>query len=464
MSEFPPPPAPPGATESGPQAPAAPALPWQVSELLASLHQRIDAHYGPLRVEGEVFGLSTPRSGHRYFSLKDGDGQLRCAWFRHAIRGQPLREGQKVLAHGRLAIYAPRGDLQMIVSAVEDAGEGALARAFQELKRRLEAEGLFAAERKPALPPRVRALLLITSPQAAALQDILVTLRRRDPFMRVELSPVSVQGPQAPAQIAAALAAVGADSPYDAVLLARGGGSLEDLQAFNDEGVARALAACPLPVVSAVGHETDFSISDFVASLRAATPTAAAELLSGDRSEQLARARQLRQRLQAQLQRRLSQARQRSQAAQVRLQRQSPQRQLALNYQRLDLAQRRLEQQAMRQLALHRAAWQSLCKRLALCSPQRARHNQALQLEALQARMRRAAQAALTQRQLRLRAALQRLQALSPRGVLDRGYALVHVADGLATRAAKLPAGQRIELEWTDGRRSATIEGSGPGS
>lgn len=433
-------------------------MPYQVSELLALLHQRVDAEFGAVRVEGEVSSFTQARSGHRYFSLKDMDGQIRCAWFRSSIRGQPLSEGQKIVAHGRLAIYTPRGDLQLIVNAVEDAGDGALAAAFQRLKNKLQAEGLFDTERKKPLPQTVQHIIIVSSPQAAALQDVLVTLRRRDPFMPVELHPVPVQGPSAPEQIAQVLLRIKAHTPNTVVLLTRGGGSLEDLQAFNTEIVARAVANCAVPVVSAVGHEVDFSISDFVASLRAATPTAAAELLSVDRSQQAQRLAPLRLRLGNALERSLERKAQETDRLVQRLERQAPRRRIETNTQRLDGALRRLRLSANRLLTAHQAQLRHLHTRLQRVSPGSRLQIARTHHQNLEQRLNAGLERRLGEDRQALSHLESRLESVSPRGVLQRGYAMVHQRGQLLTRGAELadsPA--ELEIEWSDGVKPGTF-------
>ncbi|HLT43769.1 MAG TPA: exodeoxyribonuclease VII large subunit, partial [Luteimonas sp.] len=232
-------------------------------------------------VEGELSSVARPSSGHLYFCLKDARAQVRCAMFRPKstwLKFAP-REGLRVLARGRLTLYEARGEYQLVLDHMEEAGEGALRRAFEELKARLQAEGLFDEARKRPLPAYVRRLAVLTSPTGAAVRDVLSVLARRFALLDVDVLPVQVQGATAAAQITAMLQRAAASGRYDVILLARGGGSLEDLWAFNDEWLARAIAASPVPVVSAIGHETDFSLSDFAADLRAPTPSAAAELL-----------------------------------------------------------------------------------------------------------------------------------------------------------------------------------------
>ncbi len=446
-------------SHSFPNLPPSPAtLPYQVSELLALLHQRVDAEFGAVRVEGEVGSLVQARSGHRYFSLKDLDGQIRCAWFRSSIRGQPLSEGQKIVAHGRLAIYTPRGDLQLIVNAVEDAGDGALAAAFQRLKNKLQAEGLFKAESKKPLPQPVQHIIIVSSPQAAALQDVLVTLRRRDPFMPVELHPVPVQGPGAAEKIAETLLRIRPGAPNTAVLLTRGGGSLEDLQAFNTEVVARAVAGCALPVVSAIGHEVDFSISDFVASLRAATPTAAAELLSVDRSQQAQRLSPLRQRLGNALARNLDRKTLEISRLAQRLDRQAPRRRIETNVQRLDSAVRRLSLSTDRMLTTQRAQLRQLQARLGRASPASGLESARVRHAGLRQRLESVMNRRLAEQKQALLHATSRLESVSPRGVLQRGYAIVRQQHQLLTRRSELPPEPtELEIEWVDGTQTGTF-------
>nr|MBV6628647.1 exodeoxyribonuclease VII large subunit [Oceanococcus sp. HetDA_MAG_MS8] len=432
--------------------------PFQVSELLGLVQHRLDGHFGLVRVEGEVSGLSQPRSGHRYFALKDADGQLRCAWFRHAIRGQTVAEGEQVLVQGKLAIYAPRGDFQLIVQSVQPAGEGALAAAFARLKRKLEQEGLFAAERKPALPKQIRRIGIISSPEAAALQDVLVTLRRRDPFMQVRLFPSSVQGARAVDELVDALAEAGADPSLDVILITRGGGSLEDLQAFNHETLARAIAASPCPVVSAVGHETDLSIADCVASLRAATPTAAAELLSPDRRTDMRRLQDYKIRLNALLKAMVRQKQDRLATLNAQLQRQSPQRRLDLTTQRLDEARDRLIQAQSRRLQLATAQINTLQHRLMLRQPQAMIRDKTLKLKHLKQALLRAHTQGLAAHARHLQNHRARLAALSPRAVLERGYTLVYHKGELVTRAQQWPKqGKQLEVHWVDGVKPFTL-------
>ncbi len=258
---------------------------YSVTRLNREARILLESGLGLVWVQAEVSNFARPGSGHWYFSLKDKDAQLRCAMFRqrNVLARFTPREGQLVLARGRVSLYEPRGDYQLLVEHLEDAGIGALQRAFEELRARLGAEGLFASERKRALPAAPMRIGVITSPTGAAIRDILHVLAQRFPAAAVLIYPVPVQGAAAAAAIAAALDLAAARAECDVLILARGGGSLEDLWAFNDERVARALARCTVPIVTGIGHETDVTIADFVADLRAPTPTAAAQFAVPDR-------------------------------------------------------------------------------------------------------------------------------------------------------------------------------------
>lgn len=280
---------------------------WQVGALCRAIADSLDARFNPVTVQGEISGFSRASSGHCYFSLKDATGQIRCAMFKRAANLTEFmtRDGDLVEVRGRIDVYTPRGDLQLIVESMSQAGQGALFEQFLRLKAKLEAEGLFDAARKRELPIAPRGIGLVTSLGAAALHDVITALQRRVPHIPVIVSPASVQGVGAPQELCQALANLyqyneqirqleanlmhkAARAPIDVILLVRGGGSLEDLWAFNDETLARTIAQSPVPVISGVGHETDFTIADFVADLRAPTPTAAAELVSQSRDAWLA--------------------------------------------------------------------------------------------------------------------------------------------------------------------------------
>ncbi|MDX1555555.1 MAG: exodeoxyribonuclease VII large subunit, partial [Xanthomonadales bacterium] len=304
----------------------------------AKIH--LEAAFSRIWLEGEISNLSRPASGHLYFSLKDDRAQVRCALFRSAanrLEVQP-ENGTKVLASGRISLYEARGEYQMIVEALQHAGEGLLQQRFEALKKKLEEEGLFDPARKVALPRYPRRIGIITSPSGAAVRDMLHVLKRRWPIATVRIYPVPVQGEEAPPAIVRALQAAASHDWSDVILIGRGGGSLEDLWAFNDEQVARAIAACPIPLVSAVGHETDFSIADFVADVRAPTPSAAAELCSPDAAALKERFDRLMRQLQVRIDDRRNAAGQKLDHVAHRLQQVHPRRRLDEQGVRLDQA------------------------------------------------------------------------------------------------------------------------------
>jgi exodeoxyribonuclease VII large subunit len=299
-------------------------------------------------IEGEISNFSRPASGHLYFTLKDSGAQVRCAMFKPRstwLRFKP-GDGMRVLARARVSLYEARGEFQLIVDSLEEAGEGALQRAFEQLKTKLAAEGLFDADRKRAIPKIPRRIGVITSPSGAAIHDVLSVIARRFPLAEIEILPVPVQGKEAPPAIVAMLGAASAARRHDVLLLTRGGGSLEDLWAFNDETVARAIRASAIPVVSAIGHEIDFTIADFAADLRAPTPSAAAELLVPDAAEIARGFVRQRQRIEQLLRRGLESRTQRLDHLLARINAQSPQARLARADERLHMLHRRLADRA----------------------------------------------------------------------------------------------------------------------
>jgi exodeoxyribonuclease VII large subunit len=344
---------------------------YTVSRLNREARALLERGLPALWVEGELSNVSRPSSGHWYFSLKDVGAQLRCAMFRQRnllARCKPA-DGQRVLAYGRVSLYEPRGDYQFIVEYLEDSGEGALKRAFEALKARLEAEGLFASARKRPLPLAPRRIGVITSPTGAALRDILHILRRRFPAATVLIHPVPVQGAAAAPAIAAALDIASARAECDVLILARGGGSLEDLWAFNDERVARALHRSAIPVVTGIGHETDFTIADFVADARAPTPTGAAQLVTPDRSGWIERLTLLSARFAAAMRRQLGDDRSALAALSRRLQQARPGARLEQHAQRLDELDERLHRAVRARLATAASQLESLARALSVVSP-----------------------------------------------------------------------------------------------
>ena len=343
-----------------------------VAEVVRYLKDVLEEDYNlqDIWVRGELTNLSVSQVGHRYFSIKDESAQLRCILFRGSASGVPaLRNGMEVFAHGRISLYEQRGDFQLYVDAIEDAGIGMLHQRFEALKSQLEAEGLFADERKRSLPPCPAVVGVVTSPSAAALRDILRTLRIRCPLVRVILAPTLVQGDGAAEQVAAAIDALNAQGEADVIIVARGGGSLEELWAFNEEAVARAIARSAIPVISGVGHETDYTIADFVADFRASTPTAAASAAVPDADGWRETIAELRERLEYVIAGRIVAERERLRASQHQLDRASPERRIQDARQRIDEAERALALRLEHLLALRREKLQGQALRLHALSP-----------------------------------------------------------------------------------------------
>ncbi len=395
-----------------------------VSQLNQRARLLLEDVFPQVWVEGELSNIARPASGHVYFTLKDRNAQVRCAIFKQqASRVRDLlRDGLLVRVRGRVSLYEGRGDYQMILDSVEAAGDGALRLAFEALKTALQAEGLFAQERKRALPKYPQRIGVITSPSGAVLHDIVSVFARRAPHVQLTLIPTAVQGREATVQIVRALAL--ADSAqYDALILARGGGSLEDLWCFNEEAVARAVADCQTPIVSAIGHETDVSISDFVADIRAPTPSAAAELLAPDRAELLNRLRSAERQLGLRANEALTRKRMQLQHLHQRLR--HPRERLQQHNQRLDDLTLRLQRAIHAQVQWRNQNHNHLQARLAAQHPQEALTAHQQQLKNLQLRLARATEFNLKQTKQRLHALLQTLHVVSPLATLDRGYSIL---------------------------------------
>ncbi|MDQ7988024.1 MAG: exodeoxyribonuclease VII large subunit [Candidatus Dactylopiibacterium sp.] len=433
-----------------------------VSDFVTQIRSLIEQN-SPLRwIGGEIANLVYASSGHVYFTLRDARAQVRCAMWRNRAQLLPFRlaEGMQVEVRAQATVYEARGDLQLSVEQVRRAGLGSLYEAFLRLKARLEAEGLFAPERKRPLPLRATGIALVTSRSGAVLHDVLTVLRRRAPALPVTLYPTRVQGEDAPAAIASAIALADRRAQQDGnqvLLLCRGGGSLEDLWAFNSEAVVRAIAACRLPVVSGVGHETDVTLADFAADLRAATPSAAAEILSADWFALRQRLPELARLLQRSLQWRLTRAAQRTDELQRRLT--HPRTRLARGQEALDALARRLESQIHRR---QRALQQGLSALAARLSAQRPRMApRATRLAQLDARLRYAATQQHNRRAANVAQLAARLNALNPEAVLARGYAVVRDAHGGILRdATASQPGQPLEVQLAKGRLKVRVEGT----
>jgi exodeoxyribonuclease VII large subunit len=390
---------------------------YSVRALTAEIKAVLEDGFSAVWVEGEISNFKRHTSGHMYFTLKDADAQLRAVMFRgnnRLLRFQP-QDGLAVTCFGSVTVYERRGDYQILVEAMEPKGIGALMLAFEQLKARLEAEGLFDPARKRPLPRFPRKIGIITSPTGAAIRDMLTVIRRRFPGLAVLIHPVQVQGPAAAAEIAAALGVLGGRADLDVLIVGRGGGSLEDLWAFNEEAVARAIAACPLPVISAVGHETDVTIADFVADLRAPTPSAAAELVAAQRDELRLRVDDLAG--------------------------------------RAALAVRHL-------VALRGEQVRRLDRHLALLSPAAAVARQRERLSGLRQRLGAWWELSQTRRRERLRRGVGALDALSPLGILGRGYSICFGMPGrtILKSAAEAPVGTPVAVRLHRGELRCRVE------
>ena len=429
-----------------------------VSQLNNRARLLLEDVFAQVWVEGEISNLARPASGHVYFTLKDGQAQVRCALFRqNALRvRQALRDGLAVRVRGKVSLFEGRGDYQLILDSVEPAGDGALRLAFEALKGKLSDEGLFAAERKRPLPSHPRRIGIVSSPTGAVIRDIISVFRRRAPQVELTLVPTAVQGREATAQIVRALQLADRQG-FDALILARGGGSLEDLWCFNEEAVARALGACVTPTVSAVGHETDVSICDFVADMRAPTPSAAAELLAPHSADLQQRLAVLERRLQLCMRQHLHREQLRLEGLLRRLRHPGERlQQLAL---RVDDLERRLHQALQRRLGQSRERLLRLEHRLASRHPGRQLALLRQRLDSLAERLPRATLAGLRQRRLQLAALAQTLQVVSPLATLGRGYSILLDEQGHAIRDARQThVGQRLEARLGDGCLSVRVE------
>jgi exodeoxyribonuclease VII large subunit len=432
-----------------------PAQVWQVGALCRAIADALDARFNPVTVRGEISGFSRASSGHCYFSLKDASGQIRCAMFKRAASMADFmpRDGDLVEVRGRIDVYTPRGDLQLIVESIAQAGQGALFEQFLRLKAKLEAEGLFEPSRKRPLPLMPRKIGLVTSLGAAALHDVATALQRRVPHIPVVLSPASVQGANAPQEIIKALSKLyhlrqskrrlepdllsyleqNEDSDIDVILLVRGGGSLEDLWAFNDEALARAIADSPIPIIVGVGHETDFSIADFVADMRAPTPTAAAELVSESQQTWLAALDLMQDRLQNTVNRYVDNQNQSLDRAQARLGR--PSNWLTRQHQQLQSHGQHLKFAVKGQVA-----------------------SQLQTVDALHTAWPQQLTNAVSRMQERLARSERGLALLDPALVLQRGYAwLADEAGATVVDAAQVQAGQALRATLANGQIDLTV-------
>ena len=449
---------------SRPKTPEEKAL--SVTQLLRRMKNLLEVQIGETWIEGEVSNLKKQASGHWYFSLKDEGAQISCAMFgaRKRPGAEALQDGAKVRVFAEATVYEARGQLQLIVLKAERAGAGELQAKFEALKLKLNAEGLFDADRKKPIPPFPRAIGIITSASGAALQDILNVLTRRAPWVQPVLFPVRVQGRGAEMEIAQAIGKMGRPEAFgyprcDVLIVGRGGGSIEDLWNFNEEVVARAIAACPIPIISAVGHEIDFTIADFVADLRAPTPSAAAELAVADGAELLARLTQIRRRMARVVSERLA----RSQTAVDALRRGALQRDgdklLRESVMRLDSARGQLSQATRASLEIFAARLNDARSRHKSFHPERVLERRLDTVKSLRQRFERAGKDILKERAERLIRLRGLLRTLGPESAFQRGFSITLAADGkIVTSARTLGPGDRLRTKFADGETLSIVE------
>ena len=434
---------------------------WTVRALIAAVRTHLEREYTDAWVEGEISNCRAQSSGHIYFTLKDANAQLRVVMFSSKARLLRFRptDGMQVVVRGRVTVYEERGDLQLAAEYIEPKGAGGLQVAFEQLKAKLEAEGLFAAERKKAIPALPSRIGIVTSPQAAALRDILNILQRRHHSANAVIYPAQVQGDSAAAEVAAGVRYFNQSRSVEVIIVGRGGGSAEDLAAFNDEGLARTVAASEIPVISAVGHETDFTIVDFVADLRAPTPSAAAELVIRSRVEIESQAEAVRERLVRAMERRLLEARH---ALMERAQDGAFARMMDLirqRQQKVDDLTYRLERGERQALELTRRRWETLAAAVRHYDLRRVLAGIRGELDAGTAAVAAAMRNQLLQNKVRIERMARALETLSPLAILDRGYALVFDASGqLVKDAAQVKRGDEIKARVARGEILATVK------
>ena len=434
---------------------------WTVSDLIASVRTQLEREYTDVWLEGEISNFRAHGSGHLYFTLKDKTAQIRVVMFRSSARLLRFgpEDGMQVIARGRVTVYEERGELQVSAEYLEPKGAGALQIAFEQLKAKLEAEGLFEAARKKAIPPLPRRIGIVTSPQAAALRDILNILQRRHHTVNVLIFPAQVQGDTAPLEVSAGIRYFNKARNVDVIVVARGGGSTENLAAFNHEGLARTVAASQIPVISAVGHETDFTIIDFVADARAETPSAAAELVIRSRQEIEETSKGLRERLGRAMRYRLLMARQSltelaQHGAFARMMDALGRRQ-----QRVDELVNRLEKAERRIIEQQRRRWEIAAAAVRHYDVSQRLAGMREQLQSRMAALTSVFRTLLLQHRSRLERAVGALEALSPLAILERGYALVFDASGkLVKDAQQVKPGQDISARVANGEITATVK------
>jgi exodeoxyribonuclease VII large subunit len=431
-----------------------------VTELTREIKAVLEGRFPQVLVKGEVSNLRVPSSGHLYFTLKDENACLDAVLFSKEARRLrfQVRNGLSLVARGRLSLYEPKGGYQLVCDAVEPLGAGALQIAFEQLKEKLQKEGLFDANRKRRLPFLPKRIALVTSPSGAVIHDFLRVLHRRFPNLPVLIVPARVQGEGAAQEVARGIVRAGQQRDVDVVVVARGGGSLEDLWAFNEEVVARALCASPVATVSAVGHETDVTIADWCADVRAPTPTAAAELIAREKVELVADLQQRKARLQRALHGQVE--RKQSTLDKLRSRVADPRRLIGDRRLRLDRLRQRLEHLAARDRDVREQALRKLRERLEQQHPRERLHRLRLEVNRIEQKLRVLADRTLAARHHRFQGLAGRLDALSPLRVLARGYSVTFDANGhVVTRAAQVAPGDRLRVRLHEGEVSATVAG-----
>jgi len=427
---------------------------FTVSRLNTTVRKLLEMEMGQIWLSAEISNFSQPSSGHWYFTLKDDGAQVRCAMFRNSNRRVTFRpqNGQQVLVRATITLYEPRGDYQLIAESMQPAGDGLLQQQFEQLKMRLAAEGLFEQMHKQPLPDPAQQVGVITSSTGAALHDVLRVLHRRDPSLPVIIYPTPVQGQDAPAAIVRAIEIANQRAECDVLIVGRGGGSLEDLWSFNDERVARAIFASRIPIVSAVGHETDVTIADFVADLRAPTPSAAAELVSRNQIELLRQLQSQQQRMEMAMDYYLAQQQRAWSRLHHRLQQQHPQLRLARQQTTLFRLQRRLDDAIQLQLRQATRTQDRLTQRLAQQQPEARLHHAQQQLQQWHYRLQQAVFQQLNRDKQRFGVRAAQLEAVSPLATLARGFSVTTAADGnMVKKTSQLQRGETLKTRLDDG-------------
>ncbi|SEL55932.1 Exodeoxyribonuclease VII large subunit [Kosakonia sacchari] len=427
---------------------------YTVSRLNQSVRLLLERELGQVWISGEISNFTQPASGHWYFTLKDDTAQVRCAMFRNSNRRVTFRpqHGQQVLVRANITLYEPRGEYQIIVESMQPAGEGLLQQKYEQLKAKLAAEGVFDQQFKQPLPSPAHCVGVITSKTGAALHDILHVLKRRDPSLPVVIYPTAVQGEDAPGQIVRAIELANARQECDVLIVGRGGGSLEDLWSFNDERVARAIFASRIPVVSAVGHETDVTIADFVADLRAPTPSAAAEIVSRNQLELLRQVQAMQQRLEMSMDYYLAGRNRRFAQVNHRLQQQHPQLRLARQQTVLERLQQRMQNALDTQLKRASARQQRAMQRLNQQNPQPRIHRAQSRVQQLEYHLSQNIRDRLSATRERFGTAITHLEAVSPLATLARGYSVTTFPAGeVLKKTRQVKVGDKLTTRLNDG-------------